>query len=64
MVPVVNTSAMQVFLDQVAATRPPEVNIVVVLDGITLVILPPYSPELIPTCADHHPWAHSRMPMA
>jgi transposase len=60
--PAVNAAAMQVFLDHVAASRPPEVQVVMVLDGagwhlsralavpatITLVVLPPYSPELNP----------------
>lgn len=60
--PAVNTDAMQVFLDHVAASRPPEAHVVMVLDGagwhvsrdltvpanITLVVLPPYSPELNP----------------
>ena len=62
MLPTVNTNAMQVFLDQVAASRPPDIHLVMVLDGagwhqskdlavpnaITLVVLPPYSPELNP----------------
>jgi transposase len=53
---------MQVFLDHLAASRPPEAHVVLVLDGagwhvsrdlvvpanIALVILPPYSPELNP----------------
>lgn len=53
---------MQVFLDHVAASRPAGVHLVMVLDGagwhiggqlrvpanITLVFLPPYSPELNP----------------
>jgi transposase len=53
---------MQVFLDHLAASRPPDVHIVMPLDGagwhisrdlkipdnITLVVLPPYSPELNP----------------
>lgn len=60
--PTVNTQAMQVFLNQVAASRPPNIHLVMVLDGagwhqskdlavpasITLVVLPPYSPELNP----------------
>jgi transposase len=60
--PAVNAEAMQVFLDHVAASRPPDVHIVMVLDGagwhrsrdlvvpetVTLVVLPPYSPELNP----------------
>ena len=60
--PAVNAAAMQIFLDHVAASRPPEVQVVMVLDGagwhlsralavpptITLVVLPPYSPELNP----------------
>jgi len=60
--PAVNAEAMQVFLDHVAASRPPDAHIVMVLDGagwhrsgalvvpeaITLVVLPPYSPELNP----------------
>ena len=62
MLPTVNTEAMQVFLDQVAASRPPDAHVAIVLDGagwhqskdlavpdnITLVVLPPYSPELNP----------------
>lgn len=62
MLPTVNTNAMQVFLDQVAASRPPDIHLVMVLDGagwhqskdlavpnsVTLVVLPPYSPELNP----------------
>jgi transposase len=53
---------MQVFLSHVAASRPPDVHIVMVIDGagwhvsrdlavpanVTLVVLPPYSPELNP----------------
>jgi transposase len=60
--PAVNTAAMQVFLDQLAASRPPYVHLVLVLDGagwhtsrdlavppnITPVVLPPYAPELNP----------------
>jgi transposase len=60
--PAVNAEAMQVFLDHVAASRPPDAHIVMVLDGadwhrsrdlvvpetVTLVVLPPYSPELNP----------------
>ncbi|MBA2575534.1 MAG: IS630 family transposase [Euzebyaceae bacterium] len=60
--PTVDTAAMQVFLDHVAASRPADAHLVMVLDGagwhvsrdlavpanITLVILPPYSPELNP----------------
>lgn len=60
--PAVDAAAMQVFLDHVSASRPPEVHAVMVLDGagwhvsrglavpqnITLVVLPPYSPELNP----------------
>lgn len=55
--PIVNTEAMQVFLDHVAASRPPDVHVVMVIDGagwhqskdlavpdsITLVVLPPLS---------------------
>ncbi len=62
MLPTVNTEAMQIFLDQVAASRPPDAHVAIVLDGagwhqckdlavpdnITLVVLPPYSPELNP----------------
>ena len=62
MLPVVNAAAMQVFLDHVAASRPPDAHLVMVLDGagwhmsrdlamppdITLVVLPAYSPELNP----------------
>ena len=53
---------MQVFLDHLAAFRPPDVHLVLAVDGagwhvsrdltvppnITLVVLPPYSPELNP----------------
>jgi putative transposase len=60
--PVANAEAMQVFLDHLAAGRPPDVHLVLVLDGagwhqshalkvpvhITLLIQPPYSPELNP----------------
>jgi transposase len=60
--PAVNTAAMQVFLDHVAASRPADAHLVIVLDGagwhksrdlsvppsITLLVLPPYSPELNP----------------
>ena len=60
--PTVNTAAMQLFLDHVAASRPADAHLVMVLDGagwhvsrdlvvppgITLVVLPPYSPELNP----------------
>ena len=62
MLPTVNAKAMQVFLDHVAASRPPDVHLVMMLDGagwhqsraltvpdaITLVVQPPYSPELNP----------------
>ena len=54
MLPAVNAAAMQVFLDHVAASRPPDAHVVMVLDGaggtqrrprvpadITLVVLPP-----------------------
>ena len=55
--PAVNTAAMQVFLDHVAASRPADAHLVMVLDGagwhvsrnlvvppnITLVVLPPLS---------------------
>jgi transposase len=60
--PTVNTAAMQAFLNHLAASRPTDVHIVMPLDGagwhisrdlkipdnITLVVLPPYSPELNP----------------
>ena len=60
--PAVNTAAMQVFLDELAASRLPDAHLVLVLDGagwhtsrdlavppnITLVVLPPYAPELNP----------------
>ena len=60
--PAVNAEAMQVFLDHVAASRPPDAHLVMVLDGagwhlsralavpanITLAVLAPYSPELNP----------------
>jgi transposase len=60
--PTVNTAAMQVFLDHVAASRAVDAHLVMVLDGagwhlsrdlvvpptITHVVLPPYSPELNP----------------
>ena len=62
MLPAVNTAAMQIFLEHVAACRPADAHLVIVLDGagwhvsrdldvppnITLVVLPPYSPELNP----------------
>ena len=62
MLPTVNTAAMQVFLDQVAASRPADAHLVMVVDGagwhvshdlvvppsITLVVQPSYSPELNP----------------
>ena len=62
MLPTVSTAAMQAFLDHLAASRPPDVHLVLGVDGagwhvgrdltvpenITLVILPPYSPELNP----------------
>ena len=62
MLPAVNTAAMQLFPDHLAASRPPEAHLVLVLDGagwhvsrdlavppnITLVVLPPYAPELNP----------------
>ena len=62
MLPAANVAAMQAFLDHVAASRPPDAHVVMVLDGagwhlsraltvpanITLVVLPPYSPELNP----------------
>jgi hypothetical protein len=57
--PAVNTAAMQIFLDHVAASRPPDVHVALVLDGagwhlsrdltipenITPVVLPSYSPS-------------------
>ncbi len=60
--PAVDTAAMQVFFDHLAASRPPDAHLVLVFDGagwhvsgdlvvppsITLVVLPPYSPELNP----------------
>lgn len=60
--PCVNANAMQVFLDHVSTSRPPDTHLVMVLDGagwhqskalavppnISLVVLPPYSPELNP----------------
>ena len=69
--PAVNAQAMQVFLDHVAASRPPDAHLVMVLDGagwhqsralavpanITLVVLPPYSPELDPV---ERVWLHLR----
>ena len=71
MLPAVNTAAMQVFLDHVAASRPADAHLVMVLDGagwhvsrdlvvppsITLVVLPPYSPELNPV---ERVWLHLR----
>ena len=62
MLPAVNVAAMQVFLDHLAASRAPDAHLVLVLDGagwhvsrdlavpptISLVVLPPYSPELNP----------------
>jgi hypothetical protein len=58
--PSVDTAAMQISLDHVATTRPADAHLVTVLDGagwhasrdlvvppsITLVVLPPYSPEI------------------
>jgi transposase len=66
-----NTTAMQVFLDHVAASRPADAHLVMVLDragwhvsrdlvvppGITLVVQPPYSPELNPV---ERVWLHLR----
>jgi transposase len=60
--PTVDTAAMQVFLDHVEASRSADAHLVMVLDGagwhvsrdlivppnITLVVQPPYSPELNP----------------
>jgi len=60
--PEVSTAATQVFLDRFAATRRPDVQVVLVLDqagwhgsrslavpaNVTLVPLPPYAPELNP----------------
>ena len=60
--PTVNTAVMQVFLDQLAACRPADAHLVMVVDGagwhvsrnlvvppgMTLVVQPPYSPELNP----------------
>jgi hypothetical protein len=60
--PSVDTAAMQIFLDHVGATRPADAHLVMVLDGagwhasrdlvvppsITLVVLPPCSPEIKP----------------
>ena len=60
--PTANADAMQVFLDHLAASRAPDAHLVLVLDGagwhvsrdlavpptISLVVLPPYSPELNP----------------
>ena len=62
LLPTVNTATMQIFLDQVAASRPADAHLVMVVDGagwhvsrhllvppsITLVVLPPYRPELNP----------------
>ena len=62
MLPVANTATMQVFLDEFAATLAPDVHAVMVLDqagwhgsralavpdNVTLVPLPPYSPQLNP----------------
>jgi transposase len=69
--PAANAQTMQVFLDYVAAQRPPDAHLVMVMDGagwhhshelavpdsITLVILPPYSPELNPV---ERVWLHLR----
>jgi len=60
--PELNTAAMQLFLDRFAATLPPDEQAAMVMDragwhitndlavppNITLVFLPPYSPELNP----------------
>ena len=60
--PHANTAAMTVFLDRFAKTRPSDAHAVMVVDGagwhksrtlkipdnITLVVLPPYCPELNP----------------
>ena len=60
--PYVNTEAMQIFLDQFAATIPHDEHVALILDqagwhgsnslsvppNITLVPLPPYAPELNP----------------
>ena len=62
MLPAVDAAAMQALLDHVAASRPSDAHVVMVLDGagwhlsraltvpptITLVVLLPYSPELDP----------------
>ena len=69
--PTANAQAMQVFLDHVAPSRPADAHAVMVLDGagwhlsrtlavpdtITLVLLPPYSPELDPV---ERVWLHLR----
>lgn len=60
--PVANAATMQLFLDEFAATLEPDIHAVMVLDGagwhgnatldvpdaVTLVHLPPYSPQLNP----------------
>ena len=70
MLPTVNTAAMQVFLDHVAASRTADAHLVMVLDGagwhvsrdlvvppgISLVVLPPYSPELNPVGVASREW--------
>jgi transposase len=69
--PTVNTEAMSIFLDGFSATLPPDVHAVMVLDqagwhganalsvpdNVTLVPLPPYSPELNPV---ERVWLHLR----
>jgi transposase len=69
--PAANTAAMQVFLDHVAASRPADAHLVLVLDGagwpvsralavppnITPVVRPPHGPELNPV---ERVWLHLR----
>ena len=69
--PVLNAGAVQVFLDQLAATIPRGTHVVLVWDGagyhvaralrvpanLTLIGLPPYSPELNPV---ERLWRHLR----
>ena len=71
MLPEVSARAMTLFLEHFAQTRPPDAHAVMVLDGagwhspaalrvpdnVTLVTLPPYSPELNPV---ERIWLHLR----
>ena len=77
MAPKLNASVVQTFLDQLSATTPAQVHVVLVWDGagyhvanalrvpsnLSVVRLPPYSPELNPVerlwlCLRSHYWSN------